>query len=108
MKRIFLALALALGSSHALADCSMKQSWCETQCEVRHFSDEAAELGCKSKCLAQRTVCSTKSGANTALEYGKDGGEKAIELGKEGADAVVETSEEVWEDTKSFVKGLTE
>ncbi|WP_299180955.1 hypothetical protein [uncultured Neptuniibacter sp.] len=96
MKKIYL-LCLILFAPWAAADCSTDQTLCNTECAFKHFNDEAAELGCKSKCAAKRAVCSTESGAKTA-----------VETGGEVIDAGVEVSKEAWEDTKSFVKGLTE
>lgn len=96
MKKLLLSLSL-LATPFAAADCSTEQTLCETQCSVVHFTDEAAELGCKSKCMAKRAVCSTESGAETVVETGGD----VIDSG-------VEISKEAWKDTKSFVRGLTE
>ncbi|PIE24016.1 MAG: hypothetical protein CSA60_03825 [Neptuniibacter caesariensis] len=96
MKKFLLGLLL-LAASYAGADCATDQTFCETQCAITYFSDEAAELGCKSKCAAKRAVCSTKSGAETV-----------VETGGEVIDSGVEVSKEAWKDTKSFVKGLTE
>ncbi|EAR61086.1 hypothetical protein [Neptuniibacter caesariensis] len=96
MKKIIFGFLL-LCSPLVMADCSTDQTVCETKCAVVHFSDEAAELGCKSKCVAKRAVCSTESGAKTVVETGGD----VIDSG-------VEVSKEAWKDTKSFVKGLTE
>ncbi|MGB0204200.1 MAG: hypothetical protein ACPF9K_04020 [Neptuniibacter sp.] len=97
LSTLLLAIAPLLISPYAAADCSTQQALCETECAVRYFSDEAAELGCKSKCVAQRAVCSTESGAQTA-----------VETGGEVIDKGVEVSKEAWENTKSFVKGVTE
>ncbi len=96
MKRILLPI-LILFSSVAYADCSTDQTLCETQCALKHFSDEAAELGCKSRCLAKRAACSTESGAKTV-----------VETGGEVIDDGVDITKEAWQDTKSFVRGLTE
>lgn len=100
MKKMMLS-AVLLGSAcytmFAVADCATKQTLCETQCAVSYFNDEAAELGCKSKCVAQRALCSTESGAKTAV----DAGGKVVDKG-------VEASKNAWENTKSFIKGVTE
>jgi len=94
----FLILPVAmLFATPTFANCGTSQSVCESKCSVVHFNDEAAEAGCKSKCIAQRAACSTEQGA-------KD----AIEIGKKGADAVVETGQKAWENTKSFIRGATE
>lgn len=95
--RVLLTLSLALIATFANADCSTEQTLCETQCAITYFTDDAAELGCKSKCVAKRAVCSTESGAETA-----------VETGGEVIDSGVEVTKEAWKDTKSFVKGLTE
>ena len=86
MKHILLSLTLLLLSPLALADCADEQTWCNTKCEVKHVTDEAAANGCKSKCVAARAACSTKAGAETAWDATKDAAGK----------------------TKSFFKGLTE
>lgn len=97
MKRILPVLMLAWLPQLALADCALDQQFCRTECEVRHFTDEAAVTGCKARCAVQRAICSTGKGAETA-----------VELGKEGADAAVEASKDAWEGTKSFIKGISE
>lgn len=81
----------------ASADCATEQTICEAQCSVKYFNDDAAALGCKSKCVAKRAVCSTESGAKTAVDTGGDVLDKGVEVSKEA-----------WENTKSFVKGVTE
>ncbi|MGB0734149.1 MAG: hypothetical protein ACPGPF_10290 [Pontibacterium sp.] len=82
-----LALLLLLGvSSVATADCGTEQNICEATCSVKHLTDDAAAAGCKSKCIAKRALCSSEEGA-----------EKAVDLGKSA-----------WEDTKSFIKGVTD
>ncbi|MDO6514190.1 MULTISPECIES: hypothetical protein [unclassified Neptuniibacter] len=96
MKAIY-GFGLLFLASFTWADCSTEQTLCETQCAVVHFTDEAAELGCKSKCVAKRALCSTESGAKTA-----------VDAGGEVIDSGVEVSKDAWQDTKSFVKGLTE
>ena len=95
--RFIIAVSLLLGSQLAMANCSTEQTLCETKCSVMYLTDDAAELGCKSKCVAKRALCSTESGAETAVETGED----VIDSG-------VEVTKEAWQDTKSFVKGLTE
>lgn len=97
MKHLMLGLTLLLLTPFAVADCSLQQSMCNTECMVKHFNNEAAELGCKSTCAAKRALCSTEKGAETA-----------VETGGEVIDAGVEMSKEAWENTKSFVKGATE
>lgn len=97
MKQLFATLMILLCSPLAVADCSTKQTFCETQCALKHFNDEAAELGCKSTCVAKRAVCSTEAGAETAVETGGELIDKSVELSKDA-----------WENTKSFVKGATE
>lgn len=81
-----LALTTSLVAPLAQADCADEQSWCETKCEVKHVTDDAAATGCKSKCVAARAACSTQSGAETAWDATKEAAQK----------------------TKSFFKGLTE
>lgn len=95
--RFFFTLCFVAVVPFAVADCSTEQTLCETQCALTYFTDDAAELGCKSKCVAKRAVCSTESGAETA-----------VETGGEVIDSGVEVTKEAWKDTKSFVKGLTE
>lgn len=97
MKKLISLIVLMALSPLAMADCSTEQTICETKCSVMYLSDEAAELGCKSKCVAKRALCSTESGAETAVETG----EEVIDKG-------VEVSKEAWQNTKSFVKGMTE
>ena len=97
MKRILFVLMLGWLPQIALADCALDQQYCRTECEVRHFTDDAAVTGCKARCAVQRAICSTGEGAETA-----------VELGKEGADAAVEAGKDAWEDTKSFIKGIRE
>jgi hypothetical protein len=95
--KVFFIISLLFVTPFAIADCSTEQTFCETQCAVIYLTDDAAELGCKSKCVAKRALCSTESGAETAVETGGD----VIDSG-------VEVTKEAWKDTKSFVKGLTE
>lgn len=95
--RYFLLSAALLVASPVFADCGTEQTFCETKCKVAHLTDDAAYAGCKSKCIAQRAVCSTESGAETVIEASKN-----------GADVVVETGQSAWESTKSFIKGATE
>ena len=96
IKRTFLVFAFFF-SSYTWADCSTEQTFCEAKCSVTYFNDEAAILGCKSQCVAKRALCSTESGAKTAV----DTGEKVIGKG-------AEVSKDAWDSTKSFFKGLTE
>ncbi|MGB0466303.1 MAG: hypothetical protein ACPGF7_02075 [Pontibacterium sp.] len=84
--RYLILSALLVISSPVLANCSIDQTLCETQCKVKNLNDEASLAGCNSKCVAIRAACSAEKGA-----------EKAVELGK-GA----------WENTKAFIKGATE
>lgn len=96
--RTFALLVLALGLPlPALADCALEQQYCRTECEVRHFTDEAAVTGCQARCAVQRAICSTGKGAETA-----------VELGREGAESAVGASKNAWENTKSFIKGMSE
>ncbi|MDO6564041.1 hypothetical protein Q4488_11670 [Amphritea sp. 1_MG-2023] len=81
-----LTLSAMLLAPLAQADCADEQAWCETKCEVKHMTDDAAVSGCKSKCIAARAACSTQAGAETAWDATK----------------------EAAKDTKSFFKGLTE
>jgi len=117
--RTLLFSALMLLTSAAFADCSTEQTFCEAQCAIKHFTDDAAELGCKSKCVAKRAMCSTESGAKTVIEksgeviedgveVSKDVIDDGVEISKDVIDDGVEISKEAWKDTKSFVKGMTE
>lgn len=72
LRKILLLGTLLLGSASALADCASEQSWCKTGCEVKHLGDDAAKAGCISRCAAERALCSTKAGAESALESGKE------------------------------------
>lgn len=92
-----LLMAAIIVTPLASADCPTEQTLCEAECSLRYFSDEAAELGCKSKCVAKRAVCSTESGAKTAVDTGGEVLDKGVEMSKEA-----------WENTKSFVKGATD
>jgi len=94
-KNLLLCLVLGLPLP-ALADCALDQQYCRVECEVRHFTDEAAANGCKARCAVERAICSTGAGA-----------ESAVELGKEGADAAVDATQDAWDSTKSFIKGLS-
>ncbi|MBE9397311.1 hypothetical protein IOQ59_08565 [Pontibacterium sp. N1Y112] len=96
MRYLLLSAALLI-SGPVLADCGMKQTFCESKCKVTHLGDDAAATGCKSKCIAQRAACSTEKGAETV-----------IEVGKKGAETAVDASQKAWENTKSFIKGATE
>ncbi|WP_415901756.1 hypothetical protein ACMXYR_11915 [Neptuniibacter sp. QD29_5] len=107
MRALFFS-ALMLLTPAVFADCSTDQTICEAKCSVKHFTDDAAELGCKSKCVAQRAMCSTESGAKTVVEKGGEVIEDGVEVSKDVIDDGVEISKEAWEDTKSFVKGMTE
>ncbi|KEA63241.1 hypothetical protein ADIMK_2765 [Marinobacterium lacunae] len=49
----------------------MDQTFCDAKCSIEHFSDKAARLGCESRCAAERAACSTKAGAEKAVEIGK-------------------------------------
>jgi len=68
----------------AWADCGLTYQACEKLCRVKHLTDEAAELGCRSRCVAERAACAAEAGAKKAVEVG---------------DSVVES-------TKSFLSGL--
>ncbi|WP_432697976.1 hypothetical protein ACQUQP_06430 [Marinobacterium sp. YM272] len=84
----YLLTALSLGllaPVTAQADCAFDQTLCEARCSINHFNDNAARLGCESRCMAERAACSTEAGAKKALEMGK----------------------EAWDDTGSFVEGFT-
>lgn len=59
-------------STGSWADCSSEQTWCETSCKVKHIGDDTAKTGCLSRCVAERAVCSTKAGAESAYESGKE------------------------------------
>jgi len=88
MKTTLLTLSLlltGLTSLPAQADCALDQTLCDAQCSIEHFGDKAARLGCESRCAAERAACSTKAGA-----------EKAVELGKKAL-----------RDTGAFIEGFT-
>lgn len=100
MKKLLFAGAIALTTvltTSVFADCSTKQTFCEAKCAATYLTDEAAELGCKSKCVAQRALCSTESGAKAAVDTGGKVVDKGVEAGKNA-----------WDNTKSFFKGITE
>lgn len=78
MKKIIVTLSLLFtslttvtfsGMSHA--SCALKQDACEAACKVRYFNDSLGKVGCLAECIADRTVCSTKKGAETASEKTK-------------------------------------
>lgn len=71
LKELTLTALLAI-SNYAVADCSSEQTWCETSCKVKHVGDDTAKTGCISRCVAERAVCSTKAGAESAYESGKE------------------------------------
>ena len=102
------ALLAILSTSHVFADCSTEQTICEAKCAVTYLTDDAAELGCKSKCVAKRALCSTESGAKTVVESGGDVVDKGVEVGGDVVDKSVEISKDAWDNTKSFFKGVTE
>jgi len=83
MRKLIVILMLLLPMV-AWADCSLTYQACEKVCQVKHLADESGELGCKSRCVAQRAACVAEQGAKKAAEVG---------------DAVVES-------TKSFFSGL--
>ena len=70
--KTLLTLSMLSLSSLVWADCSMEQTWCETSCKVKYIGDETAKNGCLSRCVAERAVCSTKAGAESAYESGKE------------------------------------
>lgn len=84
-KALFLAL-VGLLPAISYADCKTDYLICEKTCSVKHFNDDAAIAGCKTKCVGERGVC----------------------LAKAGADKTVEIGEDAWEGTKSFFKGVTD
>ncbi|MFW1677935.1 hypothetical protein ACFVYJ_09155 [Pontibacter sp. JAM-7] len=100
MKRLFTLLLMAIltASSHiAMADCPLEQNMCINECNLKHEQNEAAQLGCKSRCAGKRALCSTQHGAETAVDFGGD-----------LVDSGVEASKNAWEGTKSFFRGMTE
>lgn len=66
------AFALSLLPVNAHASCSLKQTACETSCKVRYIDSTLGKMGCMTKCAAERTACSTKEGASSAVEKGKE------------------------------------
>lgn len=84
-KKLLLTLLISLAPSLSFADCATDYQICEKTCYVKHFNDDAAVAGCKTKCVGERGVC----------------------LAKAGADKTVEIGEDAWEGTKSFIKGVT-
>lgn len=66
------------------ADCGLNYQACEKICAVKHLTDDAAELGCTSRCVAERAAC----------------------LAEQGADKAVEVGNSVVESTKSFFSGM--
>lgn len=72
MKAFFAMFFVMFLASPAQADCSSEQTWCETSCRVRYISDDAARTGCLSRCVAERAACSTKAGAESAIDYSKE------------------------------------
>ncbi|WP_210395948.1 hypothetical protein [Motiliproteus sediminis] len=85
--RISVLLLLGLSVvSPAWADCSLNHTACDNVCAVKHLTDDAAEAGCKSRCVAERTACEAKQGA------------KAAAKATEGA----------VESVKSFINGLSD
>lgn len=83
--KLAIALLVSIAPSISFADCATEHEICEQACYVKHFNDDAAIAGCKTKCVGERGVC----------------------LAKAGADKTVEIGEGAWEGTKSFIKGVT-
>lgn len=83
--KLVIALFVSLVPSISFADCAMEHEICEKTCYVKHFNDDAAITGCKTKCVGERGVCMAKAGADKTVEIGED----------------------AWEGTKSFIKGVT-
>ncbi len=71
MKWILSLFIFITASTSVYADCGTEQTWCETSCKVRYVNDDAGKAGCISRCVAERAACSTKAGAESAIEYGK-------------------------------------
>jgi len=65
------ALLMALTAHISHASCSLKQTACDTGCKVRYINDTFGKMGCMTQCAAERTVCSTKKGVETATEKTK-------------------------------------
>jgi hypothetical protein len=78
-------LVALLSPLTATADCGLIYQVCEKVCKVKHLTDDPANAGCVSKCVAERGVCMAKVGARKTAEAG----------------------EQAWTSTKSFFKGLS-
>lgn len=72
MIKQLLIVAALLGANTVWADCGTEQTWCETKCKVSHVGDDAARTGCLSRCVAERALCSTKAGAEAAIDSSKE------------------------------------
>ena len=100
-------LALLTFSTTSYADCAFDQDVCEASCKLRFITNDAEKAGCISRCVAERTLCSAKVGADKAKEFG----EEALEESKsfiEGftADQAKDIGKQAWENTKSFIDGM--
>jgi len=97
VKSVYSLLLLILLSPMVMADCPLEQNMCINECNIKHENNEAAQLGCKSRCAGKRALCSTQSGAETAVDFGSD-----------LVDSGVSATQRAWEGTKSFFRGMTE
>ncbi|MEH6650349.1 MAG: hypothetical protein V7707_10025 [Motiliproteus sp.] len=81
---ITMSLALLVPLT-AHASCDLDYQICSKTCLVKHLNDDGAEAACSTKCVASKGVC----------------------LAEVGVDKTVEVSQEIWINTKSFVKEMT-
>lgn len=68
---LFTSLTAITFSNLSYASCALKQDACEAGCKIRYFNDSLGKMGCMAECVAERAVCSTKEGAETAAEKTK-------------------------------------
>jgi len=106
MKTTLLVTALVL-SPLSWADCALDQNLCETTCNVRFVTNDAEKAGCISRCVAERTICSTKAGTEKAKDLGQEVWQESKSfLDGFTADSAKELGFKAWENTKSFMDGL--
>ncbi len=72
MKKLVVIIGLllvAVATVPLWGGCDLKGTTCSAWCSVRHFNSDAARLGCKARCAADKLGCIARSGSKSADDF---------------------------------------
>lgn len=66
---IVIAIAVIGGVAYSAADCGNRYQLCKSWCGLRHFDNEAAEAGCRTRCALEHSSCAAEDGLEKATGF---------------------------------------